>query len=133
MKTGKIYILQLRSGNYYVGSTKNVKLRWAQHTAGTGAAECRRDKPVSIIHEFDTLITENKLVLYIEDMITLSLMNELGASKVTGGRYLTTDYKRAKQDWIEAEYKRIVEAYEYSEYLSKDILAKIAKAIESVK
>jgi len=133
MKTGKIYILQLQSGNYYVGSTTDVNRRWAQHTAGTGAAECKRDKPVSTIHEFNTLLTENKLVLYIEDMITLSIMLELGASKVTGGRYLTTDYKRAKSDWIEAEYKRIVEAYEHSEYLTQDIRNKIAKAVAVVK
>ncbi len=133
MKTGKIYILQLQSGNYYVGSTTDVNRRWAQHTAGTGAAECKRDKPVSTIHEFNTLLTENKLVLYIEDMITLSIMLELGASKVTGGRYLTTDYKRAKSDWIEAEYKRIVEAYEHSEYLTQDIRNKIAAAVAVVK
>lgn len=132
MKTIKVYILQLTSGNYYVGTTTSVERRWAQHITGTGAAECKRDKPIEKIFEFDTEYTTDKLAFYIEDIVTLMIMLHLGSNKVTGGRYLTTDYKRAKREWIDKEIERIVEAHLHKEPIKEELKDTIDKAISAV-
>lgn len=137
MKTGKIYILELTSGNYYIGSSTEIERRWAQHKSGTGAAACKRDKPIKIVYEFDSRLRENKLVLYIEDLVTLNIMHRIGSHKVIGGRYLTSDYRRAEEKWIKEEHNRICTAYEHtqpiSEYLEHRIKECISKIEENIR
>lgn len=130
MQTGKIYILRLKSGCLYIGQTTDVQRRWAEHNAQTGAVITRRDPPVEKLYEFDTRLVDRKLVLYIEDMTTLMCMIYEGASKAIGGRYLTTDYRRAKAQWLETELQRIVEAYQHTMQLS-DYINDCLKAIKS--
>lgn len=129
MQTGKIYILRLKSGNYYVGKTSDVQRRWLEHKAGTGAIICRKDPPIEKAYEFDTEETNDKIVLYLEDLTTLSLMIQLGASRVTGGRYITTDYRRASNDWIKAEEDRIRLCLEYHNKGFEKILGRVYNAI----
>lgn len=129
MKTIKVYILKLTSGNYYVGTTTSVERRWSQHISGTGAAECKRDKPIEKVFEFDTGYTTDKLAFYIEDLTTLMIMIRYGSYKVTGGRYLTTDYKRAPSSWITEEINRIKAAHEHTQPISEYINDMLNKAI----
>ena len=55
---GFCYILECADGSYYVGSTRNVEIRVAQHNSDhCGAAYTRRRRPVRLVWaaEFPTL------------------------------------------------------------------------------
>lgn len=45
-----MYILQCADGSYYVGSTKNLELRLAQHQEGKGARYTARRLPVKLVY-----------------------------------------------------------------------------------
>lgn len=47
---GYMYILRCSDGSYYVGSTKNLEKRLAQHQAGEGAVYTRRRLPVELVY-----------------------------------------------------------------------------------
>ena len=47
--TGYAYILQCSDGSYYVGSTRSLSGRIAQHNAGCGAEYTRRRRPVVLV------------------------------------------------------------------------------------
>lgn len=48
MTTG-MYILRCSDGSYYVGSSRNVEARAAQHASGAGAAYTRGRLPVELV------------------------------------------------------------------------------------
>ncbi|MFZ5886932.1 MAG: GIY-YIG nuclease family protein [Chloroflexota bacterium] len=45
-----MYILKCADGSYYVGSTKNLELRIAQHQSGKGARYTSRRLPVELVY-----------------------------------------------------------------------------------
>ena len=45
-----MYILECADGSYYVGSTKDLERRIAQHQAGTGANYTSRRLPVELVY-----------------------------------------------------------------------------------
>lgn len=45
-----MYILQCADGSYYVGSTRNLEVRLAQHKNGDGAEYTRRRRPVELVY-----------------------------------------------------------------------------------
>jgi putative endonuclease len=45
-----LYILRLRSGQLYIGSTTNLDRRWQEHLADEACRTTKLDPPVSIIH-----------------------------------------------------------------------------------
>ena len=52
-----VYILECRDWSFYVGSTKDLARRFAQHQRGEGAAYTRRRLPVRLVFacEFDRI------------------------------------------------------------------------------
>jgi putative endonuclease len=44
-----VYILHCADGSYYVGSTRDLEMRFAQHASGEGAAYTRRRLPVKLV------------------------------------------------------------------------------------
>jgi putative endonuclease len=54
---GWMYILLCGDGSYYVGSTTNLALRFAQHSSGEGANYTKRRLPVQLVfaQEFSTV------------------------------------------------------------------------------
>ncbi|XAS69745.1 GIY-YIG nuclease family protein [Micrococcaceae bacterium Sec5.7] len=42
-------MLRCSDGSYYVGSTRNLEIRLAQHETGEGAAYTRRRRPVELV------------------------------------------------------------------------------------
>jgi putative endonuclease len=44
------YILRLQSGNLYIGATKNLEKRYAEHYAGTAGRTTSLDSPVALIY-----------------------------------------------------------------------------------
>lgn len=47
---GYMYILECSDGSYYTGSTKDLKLRLAQHQLGEGANHTKKRLPVSLVY-----------------------------------------------------------------------------------
>ncbi len=47
---GFMYILRCADGIYYVGSTRNIDVRFRQHQAGEGAAYTKRRLPVELVY-----------------------------------------------------------------------------------
>jgi len=45
-----MYILRCGDGTFYVGSTRDLERRLAQHERGEGAAYTRRRPPVALVH-----------------------------------------------------------------------------------
>ncbi|MFC1838420.1 GIY-YIG nuclease family protein [Thermodesulfobacteriota bacterium] len=45
-----IYILRLKSGNIYIGSTTNLENRYAEHIKGTASRMTKLDPPVRIAY-----------------------------------------------------------------------------------
>lgn len=45
-----VYILELRSGQLYVGRTSHIGRCWNEHLSGRGGERTRRDQPRRIIH-----------------------------------------------------------------------------------
>ncbi|MEP9394875.1 GIY-YIG nuclease family protein [Gordonia sp. VNQ95] len=54
---GYMYILECSDDSYYVGSTRNIEHRFAQHNSGKGAEYTRRRLPVRLVYlaEFETV------------------------------------------------------------------------------
>jgi putative endonuclease len=50
-----MYILKCRDGSYYVGSTKNLELRFLQHQSGRGSRYTSGRLPVQLVYceEYD--------------------------------------------------------------------------------
>jgi putative endonuclease len=44
-----VYILTCSDGSYYVGSTRDLERRFAEHSGGVGAAYTRRRLPVKLV------------------------------------------------------------------------------------
>lgn len=57
MPTSYMYILQCHDDTYYVGSTKNIEIRLAQHQSGEGAQYTARRLPVKLVYyeEYDRI------------------------------------------------------------------------------
>lgn len=81
--TTNVYVLELVEGKYYVGCSKNVFLRYQQHTSGTGAAWTKKYPPVRIIEVF------NNVDEFEENNVTKKYMMRYGIDNVRGGSYCT--------------------------------------------
>ena len=46
----KVYILKLRDGKYYIGSTENVEKRFLEHLEGTASTWTKLHSPIKIIN-----------------------------------------------------------------------------------
>jgi predicted GIY-YIG superfamily endonuclease len=77
-----IYILKLEKGNYYVGKTKDVDKRFAEHLGGKGSAWTNIHKPI----EVEKII--NDVSPFDEDKYVKEYMSKYGIDKVRGGSYV---------------------------------------------
>jgi putative endonuclease len=52
-----VYMLRCRDGSYYVGSSRNVENRLAQHASGAGGEYTSKRMPVELVYleEFDDI------------------------------------------------------------------------------
>jgi len=63
MARGYVYILKSeKNGRYYVGSTKDIRLRFEQHCKGkVKATKCIRPLKIAFFQQFDTLQRARKV------------------------------------------------------------------------
>uniref|UniRef100_A0A6C0KBF2 GIY-YIG domain-containing protein n=1 Tax=viral metagenome TaxID=1070528 RepID=A0A6C0KBF2_9ZZZZ len=76
-----IYILRLRAGKYYIGKTKNVDKRWAEHTSGCGSGWTKKYPPVSLVK---SVVSTSQ---FDEDRYVKEYMGKYGIENVRGGTY----------------------------------------------
>lgn len=76
-----IYLLECEHGNYYVGKTKNVQLRFEQHLHDKSASWTTLHRPISIM---EIIESDDP---YEEDKITKKCMQIYGIDRVRGGSY----------------------------------------------
>jgi len=77
----QIYILRLRAGKYYIGKTKNVDKRWAEHTAGCGSGWTKKYPPLSLVK---SVVSTSQ---FDEDRYVKEYMGKYGIENVRGGTY----------------------------------------------
>jgi len=75
-----LYVLQLSSRKYYVGSTKNIVRRSFQHKFKRGAKWTKLFPMIDLAHLFYA-------DLDMEDTLTLIVMRKYGIRNVRGGRW----------------------------------------------
>jgi len=75
-----VYTLKLEGGNFYVGFTRSLEYRIAQHFLGRGADWTRLYKPLEVVAAVQG---DEEL----EQAQTIALMCRVGWRKVRGGRY----------------------------------------------
>ena len=59
-----LYILRLQEGKYYIGTTENVEIKFAQHVSGQGPKWTQKYSPIEIVKTFRNVKgnMENKMV-----------------------------------------------------------------------
>lgn len=83
----KVYVLALEGGKFYVGITKEVDRRLAEHKSGQGARFSKRNKPLGIVYTKTLNTAFFKDAEIEEDKITIDLMKKYGIENVQGGHY----------------------------------------------
>jgi len=77
---GHVYTLLLESGRFYVGWSRAVENRIAQHFSGAGSKWTIQHKPLQVLA---CVAGDTRL----EDVVTISLMCQHGWERVRGGRW----------------------------------------------
>ncbi len=91
MRKYTIYVLELENGKYYVGISKNVEARFAQHISGDGAEWTKRFKPIRLIYKVKTGHASKEKAEKLESDETIAVMKKYGRQNVRGGEYVAED------------------------------------------
>ena len=83
--TCHIYVLKLESNKYYIGRTRKLDYRIAEHFGGRGSSWTKQYQPVETIESF--LETDS----FQEDICTKKYMMKYGIENVRGGSYCSID------------------------------------------
>ena len=75
-----LYVLELQSGKYYVGSTSNLHKRFQEHKSGNGAAWTKKYPPIKIVYQ-------TKGSKFLEDGLVYDYMSRYGIQNVRGGTH----------------------------------------------
>ena len=105
----KLYVLKLEDECWYVGISEDPMYRLSQHWGGTGAAWCKKHKPLKPFEKnyyIEDLGDLNKTECEkTEDEVTEELQKEFGLNKVRGGytimcRNMKKFPNRYKAKWL---------------------------------
>lgn len=94
-----IYILKLENNKYYVGKTKNILIRYKQHTYGNGSFWTKKYKPINIdklIYDCDDFDEDKYVKIY---------MSIYGIDNVRGGTYIQEKLSKNTQKFIISEIR----------------------------
>ena len=80
----RVYTLELEGGKWYVGSTRDLPTRIAQHYLGRGSLWTREHPPVRIAD-----VVEGGRA--VEDAVTVALMARKGWRNVRGGSWCSLE------------------------------------------
>jgi predicted GIY-YIG superfamily endonuclease len=77
----QLYVLQCKSGKYYVGKTADVMRRFEEHKSGKGSAWTKKYPPTRLMECRDITGSHD------ENNMTKDLMKKYGVDNVRGGTY----------------------------------------------
>ena len=82
-----VYVLECEHGKYYVGSTKNKKMRYYQHFQGkrSGSKWTKQHKPIRVLAEHNRI--PSRYVLGMESQKTAEYMMKFGVNNVRGAAF----------------------------------------------
>ncbi len=95
----RLYVLELKNGKYYVGTTNNLQRRFQEHVDGTGSVWTRKYTPLGIER---SVIVDGPLH---EDRVTKELMLKHGIDNVRGGSYCRIDLDDGQYQSLTAELR----------------------------
>jgi len=81
----QVYVLQCKSGKYYVGKTTDVMRRFEEHKSGKGSAWTKKYPPARLM-ECKPMTSPHD-----ENNMTKDLMKKYGVENVRGGSYTQMD------------------------------------------
>ncbi|MYM58512.1 GIY-YIG nuclease family protein [Vibrio sp. OCN044] len=82
-----IYVLQLETGKYYVGQSKNARSRIDEHFLGNGSIWTQNYRPIRVIKEIELETHNWRVALEAEKQLTLNLMKIFGWQNVRGAAW----------------------------------------------
>jgi putative endonuclease len=91
-----LYVLELRDGKYYVGTTEDFTARLRQHERGSGAAWTKKYGVVSVQKQ-EAISTDGVEARFAEDTVVKKMMLAHGMDSVRGGSYCTTTLSELQQ------------------------------------
>lgn len=95
-----LYVLRLKDGSVYVGSTKNIERRMREHAAGESSVWVKK-------HGIDFFTPPVTIKIWnvnprdAEDQTVIALMKEFGMENVRGGSFSQTHFDRHRRQEIE--------------------------------
>jgi predicted GIY-YIG superfamily endonuclease len=100
-KKNVLYILELESGNYYVGRTDNLAKRIEDHLAGKARASAwvKKHRVVSLCKVRECFDNSE------EDALVLNLMRHVDIDRVRGGTYSQPTFDESTLDSIERQLR----------------------------
>jgi predicted GIY-YIG superfamily endonuclease len=81
---GRVYVLKLEDGCYYIGYTNYFQLRMNQHFNRKGAKFTRLHPPIKILEVFDNATPA------LEHVVTKRYIRKYGVARVRGGDWVGT-------------------------------------------
>lgn len=85
-----VYHIDLEHGKHYVGSTRQLEAREAQHADGSGSAWTRAHPPVAPLAVVEVVHTKSEATRK-ETAVAKFLMGEYGIGNVRGGAFCTME------------------------------------------
>lgn len=108
----KLYVLALEGNKFYVGITKDIERRVAEHKSGIGASYTHKNRPLGIVYKKTLKTKYKKTAEERENNTTIDLMKKYGIDNVRGGDYCQVDTDKMVRCMNSKLYRSIIEAYE---------------------
>jgi putative endonuclease len=73
-----VYILEIRNGEYYIGSTNNINRRLKEHRLGNHAgARFFKDIELLLVQEYETLILARRIESRLKKFKSRKIINKI--------------------------------------------------------
>ena len=126
----RVYVLALEKGKFYVGVTKEVQRRFAEHKSGKGSAFTRKYSPLGIVYQKNIKTKIKKVAESEENAFTINLMKKYGIENVRGGHYCQISTADVINTMGVNLSKEIEEAFRSGK--NKNTFKKIDKEVEAL-
>jgi len=89
-----VYVLLCEGQNYYIGSTRNLFRRIAEHVSGNGSEWTEKHPVTEIVEKRE--VDEGRL-FSVENALTIKYMKEHDVSSVRGSKWAAVDLDKCPQ------------------------------------